>query len=66
MSKKSISYDWQEETLSAKIKEVLSLPLGERYEQGLAKGFLARYLERNQKKFYGRGAFKSIQVLKQK
>jgi hypothetical protein len=64
--KKDVFYGRKYETLEAKIKERLSLSLPERYVTGLVKGFLAKILERNQKRLYGRGAFKSIQILKQK
>ena len=62
---KKILYGYKHETQTAKIKRMLSLPLAERYAKGLAKGELAKILERNCKKLYGRSGFKHIQVLKQ-
>jgi hypothetical protein len=59
-----VLYGWRYESLEEKIRHVLSLPLAERYAQGLAKGELARILERNQLRIYGRHRFKHIQVLK--
>jgi hypothetical protein len=53
------------ESLEFKIRDMLSLPLIERYAQGLAKGELAKILERNQERLYGRQGFKRIQVIKQ-
>ena len=57
---------WKYETLEGKIKYILSLPLEERYSQGLARGYLALLLERNQIRVYGKNGFKSIQVIKPK
>lgn len=62
---KKIFHGFKYETQKEKIKWMLSLPLAERYSQGLAKGELARILERNHRRLYGRGGFKSIQILKQ-
>lgn len=64
--KKKFLHGFKNETLTAKIKWMLSLSLDERYSLGLAKGELARILERNHRRLYGRGGFKHIQVLKQK
>lgn len=61
-----VLYGWGYESLEEKIKYMLSLSLGERYSLGLVKGYLARHLERNQNKLYGRKGFKSLQILKQK
>lgn len=63
--KKQLLHGFRHETLEAKIKWMLSLPLAKRYSVGLAKGALAEILERNQRRLYGRGGFKHIQVLKQ-
>lgn len=63
--KKQILYGFKHETQEAKIRWMLSLPLAKRYSCGLVKGELAKILERNQKRLYGRGGFKHIQVLKQ-
>jgi len=57
---------WRYESLEEKIKYMLSLSLEERYSLGLAKGYLAKLLEKNQNKLYGRKGFKSLQILKQK
>ena len=65
MKNKRILYGFRNETLTAKIKWMLSLSLAERYSSGLAKGELAKILERNHQRLYGRGGFKRIQVLKQ-
>lgn len=62
---KKILHGFKHETLEAKIKETLSLSLAERYSQGLAKGELAKILERNCRRLYGKGRFKHIQVIKQ-
>lgn len=53
------------ESLEAKIRYMLSLPLAKRYSQGLVKGRLAKILERNYQRLYGRHRFKHIQILKQ-
>jgi len=61
--KKQVLYGFKHETLEAKIKWMLSLPLAKRYSYGLAKGKLAKILEKNQERLYGRGGFKHIQIL---
>lgn len=61
---KEVLHGFKHETQKEKIKWMLSLPLAKRYTYGLAKGVLARILERNHKRLYGRGGFKRIQVLK--
>ena len=60
-----VLYGFRYETLDAKIRYMLSLPLAERYSQGLIKGRLAKILERNYQRLYGRHRFKHIQILKQ-
>ncbi len=60
---KIVLHGGKDETLLAKIKYMLSLPLAKRYEMCLAKGELARTLERNQEKLYGRRGFKHMQIL---
>ena len=62
---KKVLYGWKHKSIEEKIKKMISLPLGKRYECGIAKGELARILEKNQERLNGRGAFRSIQVLKQ-
>lgn len=64
--REKVLYGWKYETLEEKIKSILSLPMEERYRQGLAKGHLALLLERNQNRIYGKKGFKSIQVIKPK
>lgn len=64
MARRDVLYGLKFETLDEKIKERLSLTLKERYASGLVKGILAKYLERNQRRLYGRGRFKSVQILK--
>ncbi len=61
---KKVLHGFKHETQLAKIKYTLSLSLAERCKQGLAKGELARILERNHTRLYGRGGFKRIQILK--
>lgn len=48
-----VLYGWGYESLEEKIKYMLSLSLEERYSLGLAKGYLAKHLEKNQNKLYG-------------
>jgi hypothetical protein len=62
---KRVLHSFRYESLDAKIRYMLSLPLAERYSQGLAKGELAKILERNYSRLYGRHRFKHIQILKQ-
>jgi hypothetical protein len=64
--RKKVLFGWRYESLDEKIRYMLSLSPGERYTLGLAKGYLAKLLERNQYKIYGRRGFKSIQILKSK
>ena len=60
---KKVLHGFTHETQLAKIKYMLSLPLAKRYSIGLAKGELARILEKNQERLYGHSGFKHIQVL---
>lgn len=60
---KKVLYGFKHETQLAKIKYMLSLPLAKRYEMCLAKGKLARVLERDRGKLCGRSGFKSMQIL---
>jgi hypothetical protein len=62
---KRVLQGFRYESLAAKIRYMLSLPLAERYSQGLVKGRLAKILERNYQKLYGRHRLKHIQILKQ-
>lgn len=64
--KRRVTHNRGEEKIEAKIEEMISLPLEERHRIGLAKGFMARLLEKNQERLYGRGLFKTIQILKRK
>jgi len=63
--KKRVLYGWKWESVDEKIKLMLSLTLGKRYEAGIVKGELARILEKNQEKLNGQKSFRTIQILKQ-
>lgn len=63
---KRVSYGWAKEDINEKIGSMRRLSLAERLRQGLATGDLARQMAQNQARIYGKGYFKSIQVLKLK
>lgn len=64
--KKQVLYGLKHETLNDKIRWMLSLSLAERLSYGLAKGALAKILQRNFERLHGRKGFKHIQVLEQR
>ena len=64
LRRKQVLYGWVHERLEAKIRHMLSLPLGQRYDAGLAKGDLAKRLEQNQwRLFYGSRTSRRLQIL---
>jgi hypothetical protein len=64
--KKQVLHGLKHESLEAKIRWMLKLSPAERISYGLIKGKLARILEKNFEKLYGRKGFTHIQVLEQK
>ena len=65
MFEKKVLYGWKYESIEEKIREMLSMSLGERYEAGIATRKLARLLKKNQDRLDEPKTFRSIQVLKQ-
>lgn len=61
--KRKVLYGLTHEGVDAKIRRMLRLPLGERYDAGLVTGDLAKRLERNQRRLNGPKSPRRIQVL---
>jgi hypothetical protein len=66
MKNKKILYGFKHETLTAKIKWMLSLSVAERYETNIGLADFLRAARKNRAYLNAQRPFKTIQVLKRK